>query len=194
MLIIIIGNVFLEVVVVVDATVGCAVVGRSNGGGATVSCWINIYLVSSRLRFWGVFLVSLSLLFFSSLSGTPPSSKKDDSQKDDSKKVRWQPSPQLINILPPFGDVNSIKGEESNVDVVRIRMVVEIFWVDFGDVGVIYIFTKMNMFWRVYGYFVIPSIRRCFSSSSVTLDRMNVTASILLLSFLYVIAVVVINS
>ena len=189
MLIIIIGNVFLEVVVVVDATVGCAIVGRSNGCGAIVSCWINIYLVSSRLRFWGVFLVSLSLLFFSSLSGTPPSSKKADS-----KKVRWQPSPQLINILPPFGDVNSIKGEESNVDVVRIRMVVEIFWVDFGDVGVIYTFTKMNMFWRVYGYFVIPSIRRCFSSSSVTLDRMNITASILLLSLLYIIAVVVISS
>lgn len=40
----------------------------------------------------------------------------------DSRKERWHPSPQFINVLDPSGDIISREGLESIEAVVRIRM------------------------------------------------------------------------
>ena len=61
----------------------------------------------------------------SDLSTTEPSGGDSTSAlaKDaDSRKERWHPSPQFINVLDPSGDIISREGLESIEAVVRIRM------------------------------------------------------------------------
>ena len=52
-----------------------------------------------------------------------------DKDEADSRNDRWHPSPQLMRVLDPSASDMRRDGEESRVDVVRIRMevVIEIF-------------------------------------------------------------------
>ena len=56
-----------------------------------------------------------------------------DRDEADSRNERWHPSPQLMRVLEPSASEMRSDGDESRVDVVRIRMdviIVQGFWAE----------------------------------------------------------------